>query len=222
MRAVIVHSPLVGPATVTSLADELESLDVVAVVPDLRTATGSPDSFRQQATHAAAGADVVIGHSGAGAFLPAIADAANAPTTIFVDAIVPDSSDAFTPPRGLLDLLDSVTSADGLLAPWNEWWPPELMARLVPDPGQRRRVQTEIPRVPRSFYDTAVPLPPQWWTRPAGYLQLSPAYEDERARAAGWGWPTGHLPGRHLDTCRVPATVAAGIRDLIDDVERRP
>ena len=83
MRALIVHSPLVGPATVSPLADELEALEVVADVPDLRTAVASPDTFREAASIAAAGVDVVIGHSGAGAFLPAIADATNGPTIIF-------------------------------------------------------------------------------------------------------------------------------------------
>ena len=193
---------------------------MVAEVPDLRTAVASPDTFREAASIAAAGVDVVIGHSGAGAFLPAIADGTDVPTIIFVDAIVPDASDVFTPSRQLVELLDTVPTVDGLLAPWNEWWPPELMARLVPDPTQRRRIESEIPRVPRSFFDAAVALPPEWWTRPAGYLRLSPAYDDELARAADWGWPTAELPGRHLDTCAAPAAVAASIWHLIEQLDR--
>jgi hypothetical protein len=216
MRAVVVHSPLVGPATVTPLADRLRVLDVLAIVPDLRSAAASPERFLQQAARAAVGVEVVIGHSGAGAFLPAIADAAKATASVFVDAVVPDGDDAFRPSAQLLELLDTVETVDGSLAPWNEWWPPELMAQLVPDATQRRRVVAEIPRVPRSFYDAAVPLPAHWWRRRNGYLQLSAAYGDDRARAAGGDWPTRELPGRHLDTCADPATVAAGVRELID------
>ena len=220
VRAAIVHSPLVGPSTVIPLVAELGQLDVVADVPDLRVAIGSPDNFRRRATDAAAGADLLIGHSGAGAFLPAIADAANVTTIVFVDAVVPGAGDAFTPSRQLVELLDAVPTVDGLMAPWNEWWPAELMAQLVPDPTQRRLIESEIPRVKRSFYDGAVPLPPQWWTRPAGYLQLSPPYQEDLARAADWGWPTARLRGHHLDTCAEPAAVAASIRGLIDRIGR--
>jgi hypothetical protein len=221
MRAVIVHSPLVGPATVLPLADHLAALDVVAVVPDLRDAVGSPERFRLRATEAAAGADVVIGHSGAGAFLPAIAEGVGAAAVVFVDAVVPEAVDASRPSQQLLELLDAVPTADGSLAPWNEWWPSAVMDQLVPDATQRRRVVAEIPRVPRSFYDTAVPLPPAWWTRPSGYLQLSPAYDDDLARASHWGWPTARRSGRHLDTCAHPRSVAADIGGLIDRLRRR-
>jgi hypothetical protein len=216
MRAVIVHSPLVGPSSVIPLADALGAVGVSSAVPDLRPAIGSADSFRQAATAAASGVDVVIGHSGAGAFLPAIADGARVATIVFVDAVLPAVDGQLTPSGRFAEFLDAVPTVDGMLAPWNEWWPAELMVELVPDRTQRQHLVAEIPRVPRSFYDATVVLPANWWTRPAGYLQLSPAYDEERDRAAGWGWPTAYLPGRHLDTCTVPAAVADAIRDLLD------
>ncbi|MGH9272546.1 MAG: hypothetical protein ACRDZ2_14885 [Ilumatobacteraceae bacterium] len=220
MRAAIIHSPLVGPSTVMPLVAEVAALGVVADAPDLRAAIGSPEIFCQRATDAAAGVDILIGHSGAGAFLPTIADAANVTTLVFVDAVVPGVGDSFTPSREIAVLLDAVPTVEGLMAPWNEWWPAELLAQLVPDPTQRQQVESEIPQLRRSFYDAAVPLPPRWWTRPAGYLQLSGAYDDELARVANWGWPTARLPGQHLDTCAAPAAVAASVRDHIDRVDR--
>lgn len=63
-----------------------------------------------------------------------------------------------------------------------------MMARLVPSPEQRRVLTADIARVPRSFYDDAVPLPGGWATRPGhAYLQLGPAYDDDRARAVELG-----------------------------------
>jgi hypothetical protein len=203
----------------TPLVAELGALDVVADVPDLRMAIDSPDSFRQRATEAAAGVSLLIGHSGAGAFLPAIADAANVRMIVFVDAVVPGADEAFVPSGRFLEFLDAVPTDDGLMARWNDWWPAGLMAELVPDATQRRQIESEIPRVRRSFYDTPVPLPPHWWTRPAGYLQLSAVYGEEFARAAEWGWPTARLDGHHLDTCIEPTSVAAAIRELIDHID---
>ena len=144
MCAVIVHSPLVGPATMIPLADQLEACGLTADVPDLRTAVESSETLLQRAVDAAIGVDVVIGHSGAGAFLPAIAAEAKASMIVFVDAVVPEADDAFTPSRQFVEFLDTVPTADGLMAPWNEWWPPEVMAQLVPDPAQRRRIASEI------------------------------------------------------------------------------
>ena len=176
MHVLVVHSPLVGPSTVGPLADALRTSGASVAVPDLRSEIASADSFRRAATAAADGADVVIGHSGAGAFLPAIADAVPLAACVFVDAVLPADERRSTPSSQFLAFLDSVPSVDGLLAPWHEWWPDDVMAQLVPDPTQRRLVVSEIPRVPRSFYDGAIALPSRWWTRPAAYVQLSPAY----------------------------------------------
>jgi hypothetical protein len=115
VRAVIVHSPLVGPATVVPLAEQLVTLDMDVDVPDLRDAVESPARFVQRAIEAAAGVDLVIGHSGAGAFLPAIA-AADATTSVFVDAVVP-GRDTSAPSRPFVELLAGIPTQDGLLAP---------------------------------------------------------------------------------------------------------
>ena len=72
IRALIIHSPLVGPSTVAPLAAALEALGWTTMVPDLRSAIQSPTQFSQRAARAADATDVVIGHSGAGAFLPAV------------------------------------------------------------------------------------------------------------------------------------------------------
>lgn len=76
-----------------------------------------------------------------------------------------------------------------------------------------------IPQLPRSFYDEAVSMPSQWWTRPTANLQLSPAYDDERTRAERWRWPTSRLAGSHLDLCVLPDLIADQIIDLVRRLE---
>jgi hypothetical protein len=213
IHAVIIHSPLVGPTTVAPLAAALQALGWTTTVPDLRTANDSPEHYEQRAVAAADATDIVIGHSGAGPFMPAVAEAMNA-ALVFVDAVVPPPGPLHRSSTRLLQLLDALPVVDGLLPPWHEWWPADLMAELVPDESLQRLIMAEIPRVPRSFFDETMPLPSRWWTRPAGYLRLSPAYDEDRARAQLWGWPTSRLDGRHLDVCVHPELIAEHVSEL--------
>jgi hypothetical protein len=75
MRFLLVHSPVVGPATWRWVADALESRGHTAAVPDLVDAasTGDPAAFARAAAAATSGEEViVVGHSGAGSVLPVI------------------------------------------------------------------------------------------------------------------------------------------------------
>ncbi len=199
----------------TALATALEALGWTTTTPDLRAANDSPQHFEQRSIAAAVAAtDVVIGHSGAGAFIPAVAEATGA-ALVFVDAVVPPPGPHYRPSVQVLHLLDTLPVVDGLLPPWHEWWSAELLAELVPDERIRRTITAEIPRLPRSFYDEALPLSTRWWTRPAAYLQLSPAYDDDRVQAERWGWPISRLEGRHLDLCVHPDLVAEHVAELV-------
>ena len=210
------HSPLVGPTTTRALADALTDRGWTSIAPDLRNSLSSPQTFATAASRAAAAADVdvIVGHSGAGAVLPVIADDVNAAVIVFVDAVVPEATTTFQTSDGLLALVDELAAVDGLLPPWHEWWPPEILARLVPDDGLRATVAAENPRLSRAFYDEPVTLPELWWERPAGFLQLSPAYDEERARAEQWAWPTCRFDGQHLDLLTRPDDVADAVVHL--------
>lgn len=217
-RSIVVHSPLVGPSTSQPLAEALRGRDWVVTAPDLRAGATSPDAFAAVVRHAVETAgplDVVIGHSGAGAFLPALAHDIGPAATVFVDAVVPGEIGAYLPAPGLLALLDDLVGADGLLPPWHEWWPPGSLEELLPDEEQRRRVTGDEPRVPRSFHDQPVPFPPFWWRRANAYVQLSPAYDLDHQRASDWGWPTAHHDGGHLDVVARPDEVAALVVDVV-------
>src|SRR5207253_7352694 len=97
---VLIHSPLVGPFTWAPVADVLRERGVGAVVPALGAGeqTGAP--YWRQHADATAGVVkelaqderlVLVGHSGAGALLPAVRGSLGRPVDayLFVDAGLP-------------------------------------------------------------------------------------------------------------------------------------
>ena len=162
-----VHSPVVGPSTWTYTAEALREKGFGCVVPDL-TAVATMDQpyYPKYATAAAASVDdetgpvVVIGHSAAGALLPAIAEAVGkrARGAVFVDAMLPQPGRSWfdTAPPGLEAQLRGLADED-LLPPWHEWFPPGALAALVPDPVRRRRLVAETPRLPLAYFDEPAP-----------------------------------------------------------------
>jgi Alpha/beta hydrolase family len=152
-----VHSPVVGPSTWTYTAEALREKGFGCVVPDL-TAVATMDQpyYPKYATAAAASVDdetgqvVVIGHSAAGALLPAIAEAVGkrARGAVFVDAMLPQPGRSWfdTAPPGLEAQLRGLADED-LLPPWHEWFPPGALAALVPDPVRRRRAAGTLRRI---------------------------------------------------------------------------
>ena len=132
---------------------------------------------------------------------------------------------AFVPGDGLtyqasdpfIEFIDSLSHGGPLLPPWHEWWGDEVMARLIPDADLRREILADTPRVPRSFYEDPVPLPTGWMTRHGCcFLQLSPAYDDDWARAVAYGWPTARMAGQHLDVVVKPIAVGESLMNLIE------
>jgi pimeloyl-ACP methyl ester carboxylesterase len=95
---VLIHSPLVGPSTWLPVAQELERCGTRSLVPSLLPAAAAPvPQWRRcvkivrAATSEVSDPIVLVGHSGGGLLLPAIADAV-APEVarlIFVDSGVP-------------------------------------------------------------------------------------------------------------------------------------
>jgi pimeloyl-ACP methyl ester carboxylesterase len=197
---VLVHSPLVGPTTWEPVATELLARGIAAVVPSLTAASrhwpavvarvvqAVPPGFREV---------VLIGHSGAGVLLPAIADrlGGRVRAAVLVDAAVPHASGA-TPVvdasfRAHLERL----AIGGLLPPWPAWWGDEAMVALVPDSELRERVVAECPRLALSDLDQEVPVPSSWAAVPCAYLRFSPSYEAQLAEAHARRWPVAELPG---------------------------
>lgn len=219
---VLVHSPLLGPSSWKPLADVARARGFDVVRPDL---TGVVDAGPPQwqflvetAADSTHGHDdlVVLGHSGAGALVPAVGhrlrDRLRA--VVFVDAIVPPATGEHRTSEQFSRFLDD-KMVDGRLLPWLDWWPPEEVSALVTSPQQLEELRSDMPRLHRSFYDAAVPVPEGWSAGGCAYLQLSPAYDDERRAATGFGWPTAVIDGTHLSIYSDPSAVLAAVEQLV-------
>ncbi|MEM9713592.1 MAG: alpha/beta hydrolase [Actinomycetota bacterium] len=219
----LVHSPLVGPTTMTPLASSLRERSFAVAVPDLTAVAQAPpprsEWTREAVAHAAEGISskiIVVGHSGAGALLPMIAEQLGHQRgpLIFVDAIVPPADAAHETSAAMRQLLDDIT-VDGQLPEWLHWWPTETIERLLPDPSSRHQLLEEMPQLPRAFYDEAISTPPGWARWPCAYLRLSAAYDDELTEANTRGWPSASIESTHLGLFTEPDTTAASIDELV-------
>lgn len=218
-----VHSPLVGPSTWAASAQLMAGRGFGVRVPDLTGIThGPPPMWRilvQAAVDAAAalnGEVAIVGHSGAGAFLPAIATGLDrrAVSLLFVDAVLPPPSGVHETPASLQELLDEQT-VDGRLRRWLEWWSDEVVNELVPDANERAALLDDMPSLPRSFYEEAVPVPDGWTDRHCAYLKLSGGYDAEFADAGERGWTREELDADHLAIRTQPHRVVDAMEALL-------
>ena len=129
--------------------------------------------------------------------------------------MLPPTEGAHETSAALHDLLDA-RAVDGTLPKWLLWWPAETVERLLPDRATREQLVAEMPELPRSFYDEAIPTAPDWARWSCAYLQLSAAYDEELAEATVRGWPTISLDSTHLGLFTEPDAIATGITELLD------
>ncbi len=206
----LVHSPALGPSTWRWVADALTGRGHEVVVPDLRdaVATGDPGAFVDTVATAVGPAvddiDAVVGHSGAGPLLAAVATTAR---RVFVDAGLPaDGPDPFV---GRLRSL----AVDGVLPPWSTWFGPDLLAGSVPDPVRRAAIEADEPRAPLAFYEA--PRPPARVPVHGAYLLLSDAYRADADRADALGLLGAEVPSSHLGIVTHPDEVVTAIEGLL-------
>lgn len=163
---------------------------------------------------------VLVPHSNAGLYVPALASSRPVGGAVFVDAVLPGPGRT-TPvaPADLAESLAARADAAGLLPRWSDWWPAEEIAALFPDEATRRTVEAGQPRVPASYLSGRVTTPPGWETGlPAGYLAFGDGYALEVALAREWEWPVRVLDGGHLHLLVDPEGVAAAIAALAAEV----
>jgi hypothetical protein len=219
---VLMHSPLVGPATWGPVARRLPN----AVVPSfLHLAEAEPPFWPLVADAVAAAVAalpsetevVLVAHSNAGRFMPVVVDAIEHPvkSCVFVDASLPareGPTDAVAP--ALLEIVRQ-KAEDGLLPPWSQWWDEADIAPLFPDVDVMRLVCDEQPRLPLSFFEQHIPAPAGWDDRPCGYLMFGTGGDDNKAAdARERGWQVEHMSGLHLHQLVDPDAVAATLRKL--------
>ncbi len=195
------------------MAEELRQRGNNIVVPSLKQAaiSGSWRACVDAAVRVARGEiAALVGHSGAGPLLPAIATRMAQPPRrlVFVDATVPSlSGDVPLVPEEFLPSLKALARR-GTLPKWSEWFGPGTMEALVPDPDRRATVVADLPELPLSYFDGRVPMPSEWARIDAAYVLLSDPYRSDAAEAAARGWSVKEIPGAHLDIVTRPSDLA--------------
>jgi hypothetical protein len=205
----LLHPPLLGPAVLAPLAGELRRRGASVALPDLRAAVAEAPSWPRRWIEAAAvPTDAVLGFSGAGVTLPAVAAGVGARRVVWVDALMPARSGATAADDDIRERVAGLVR-NGRIADWTTWWGPGALEELVPDAALRAAIEADGHELPADFYDVAVPVPDGWPEDGARYVQLSPAYDDAAAEARRRGWPvSGGRGGAHLDIANRPEWIA--------------
>lgn len=221
---VLVHSPLVGPATWSLLVPELRARQVEAIVPTIST-DGEPRPYWRQHVQAVVksvqglASDrpvLLVAHSGAGVLLPAIRKAIDdRPIAgyVFIDAIVPENM------KSRLDLFESVAAAsefrraarNGLLPVWRE----QDLRNAIPDEHVRKQFVSELRPLPLAVYEEPIPVFASWPDAPCAYIQFTPTYEMHAKRAQDAGCAYRHIAGRHFQMLVAPGPVADAIAAVV-------
>ena len=224
MRIALIHSPFVGATTWTPVAAALRGLGHGIAQPVCGPWDGEP--YYQRLARGIAsqlGAEddtplILVGHSGAGALLPSVAEAVGGHVygAIFVDAILPHPARGWfetAPPALAAHLLSR--AANGFLPRWDRWFPQDVLVRLLPDAVQRAAFVAELPAAPVAYADEAAPTCPSWPPARCGYLQLSDGYAGEAQAASAAGWLLRRDIIHHLASLTHADRVAASLHAMI-------
>ena len=110
---------------------------------------------------------VLVPHSKAGAYVPALTAPRPVAAVVFVDAVLPSPGGQVPlAPAAFLDALREKADDDGLLPPWTTWWDEADVAALFPGAGSRAALEQEQQRLALSYSTAALPVAPGWDQRP--------------------------------------------------------
>ncbi len=222
---VLLHSPLVGPLTWRGVAAHLAEAGYPVVTPDLTSAVTNEPSHHQAIadTVAASLATIapdtpiaLVGHSGAGPLLPRIARTVghHVSALIYVDSLLPYPGQSWidNAPQSLVEHLHGLIR-NGQLPPWHEWFPPEVITEILPDPQLRAAFIRELPCLPFTYFTEQTST--DEWRGPAGYLLLSDGYRQDAQAARQADLLVVEQIDHHLAMLTKPATVSAALVRLI-------
>ncbi len=222
-RFALIHSPLVGPGAWRGVAEVLRARGAEVVTPSASVwGVARPDHAGVAEAIAGQlsvsdGPWVLVAHSAAGALLPAIVDSPgiSAEGAVFADAVLPHPGQSWLETAPLALRAEVLSAArNGHARPWPEWFPPEVIARLLPEPAEREAFVAECAPIPFAYLAARAPTTRAWPLDQCAYLQLSQGYAAE-AEAAGRHWPVERIPSHHLAMLTEPDKVAGAIERLI-------
>jgi len=216
---VLMASCLLGPAAWDPVALHLRSLGwEVIVAPDEGFTPSTPeDAAQAYAAAIPSGHPVIlVPHSNAGNFVPALIASRNVSSVVFVDAVIPvELGTQRLAPAALVAELEPLANEAGMLPPWTAWFDEADVAPLFTDPATRAHIEGKQPRLPISFLLGQLEIEAGWNKTPSAYLAFGSTYADEQKRAKGEGWPAVTLNGRHLHMLVDPERVASEIIALV-------
>jgi hypothetical protein len=207
----VLPSPLLGsvawePVRDALWARRLEAF-VVALPHQPESARGVLDAF--VAAIPISDDVVLVPHSNAGLYAPAVAAAVRAAATVFVDAAMPrDTGQTPLAPPDFYTFLSTLADDDGRLPPWSRWWDAADLEGLFPSDEWQRRVQEREPQLPLAYFRSTVSVPDGWSDKPSAYIAFGDTYAVETAFAEECGWPVRVLEGGHLHLLHDPERVA--------------
>lgn len=214
----LLPSPFLGPAVWEPVRQRLIERGRQVITPEARSAPRTPQEVLDGYLAALPGKDelIVVPHSNAGLYVPAIAAQRRVRGFVFVDALLPPAEGDIdlAPPAAMLETLRATADASGLLPPWTAWWAADDIAPLFPDRETRRRVEGEQRRLPLSYFEGSLRAAAGWDQQPGAYLAFGETYGRDRDAARSRGWPVVTLPGAHLHMLVDPQRVASEILAL--------
>lgn len=222
----LLSSPLLGPAVWRPVAERLSQRGwTVIQPPQPAVAPRFPDDVLRCVLDALPDNQdlVLIPHSNAGLYVPALSVRRRVVGYVFVDAGLPAQyGHAPLAPPGFLEVLVQKADRDGLLPPWTDWWDQADLAPLFPDVDTREQVEREQRRLPLSYFRQSVPVPQHWDGLPGAYLAFGETYATDRGEAAKRGWPVITLLGGHLHMLVDADQVAAETATLLTAIGFAP
>lgn len=213
----LLPSPLLGARAWESVAEVLADRGWDVRIPAVPPSPSGPEEVLAAFLAGLPGdrSLVLVPHSNAGLYIPALCAERDVASVVFVDAALPgpETSTAMCPPE-LRAVLSGLADADGWLPPWTRWWPPEDLAPLFGSTAARERIEADQPRLPLAYFDAKLPTPGGWDRLPCSYLAFGDTYAAETRRAGSAGWPMEVMWGGHLQMLIDPEAVASAILSL--------
>lgn len=160
---------------------------------------------------------VLVPHSNAGLYVPALTEQRHVTSVAFVDASLPpvDGGDVPNMRPEYLESIAAKADHQRLLPVWTQWWNEQEVAALFPDSALREAIVQQQRRLPLAYFEDAVTVRPGWANRPCAYLAFGDGYATEAAAARRLGWPTEVIDGKHLEMLVHPKAVADAILALL-------
>lgn len=218
---VLLPSPLLGPAVWEPVATELRKSGQVVTAVALNGPVRSPmDVLEGFLSSLPEEPVVLVPHSNAGLFVPALGARHKVLATVFVDAALPPTHAKTTTPASgaFYDFLTAKADANGVLPVWTQWWGEEEVSGLFPDAATRERVEGQQQRLPLTYFAEPLTVPQGWDAEPCAYLAFGDTYAEETRAAYERHWSVIVRTGGHLDMLWHPARVAQQVQRLAAEV----